>query len=151
MFVVVRRRLRWVKGTLLGLGNASRKFGKYKWTASLLAFKVYSPTSGATGVQDQSYIIGDGITRITVRLDLASLALIGNPVLESIVLDPELHGANALFLRGIQRNMSSIILRGEFWKDEDGWLGVRQVKLEFWNRVCRVERCSDRSESRRRY
>ena len=64
-------------------------------------------------------------------------------MLETTLLDPKLHRANALFLRCFKRSVSRAILLGEFWKNEDGRFGVRQVKLEFRNRVCRIERRSD--------
>jgi hypothetical protein len=71
-------------------------------------------------------------------------------VLEGTLLYPELYHANALVLRGLKRSVSRDVLWGEFWDNEDGRFGVRQVKLEFRNRVCRVERrgdCSGRQEA----
>ena len=66
-------------------------------------------------------------------------------MLENIVLDPKLYCADALFLRCLKRSVSSVVLWGEPWKNENGRRGVREVELEFRNRVCRVERRSDRS------
>jgi hypothetical protein len=87
--------------------------------------------------------VGSGVTRVTVRLNVASSALIGDLVLQNIFLDPELNRANALFLRSFKRSLSRDVLCGEFRKNEDGRFCVREVKLEFWNSVCRVERRSN--------
>lgn len=80
-----------------------------------------------------------------VRLDFAGSALIGNLMLENTLLDPKLHGPDALFPRGFKRSVGRDVLWGKFRKNKDGRFGVRQIKLEFSHRVCRVERRSDGS------
>ena len=62
---------------------------------------------------------------------------------ESIVFNPKFHCTNAFFLRSFKRSASRAVLCGNFWENEDGGFCVRQIKLEFRNGVCRVERGGD--------
>jgi len=74
----------------------------------------------------------------------------GDFVLQSTFLDPELNRANALFLRSFGRCLSRDVFWGEFRKNEDGRFCVRQVKLEFRNSVCRLNGVGIALDSRKR-